>query len=116
MILDAAELRALLGRLRLSQTEAAHLVGVDPRAMRRWCSPDNDKPMPPVAERLLFLMEATPAVVDMVRVIAENVPPARLKTVHDEEDAPDHRTVLEGIYDRLQRRREQERARVTVPP
>ena len=61
------------------------MVGVDPRAMRRWCNPDNDKPMSPVAERLLFLMEATPAVIDMVRVIADNAHPARLKTVHDEE-------------------------------
>lgn len=57
-----AELRAVLGRLELSQMAAARLLGVDPRTMRRWVL--GEREIPATAVRLLFLLEHVPHVRD----------------------------------------------------
>jgi DNA-binding transcriptional regulator YiaG len=55
-----AELRALLKRLGLSQIEAALLLGVDVRTMRRWMMAEREMPEPAV--RLLWACEHYPGV------------------------------------------------------
>jgi DNA-binding transcriptional regulator YiaG len=53
-----ADLRAVLGRLELSQTGAARLLGVDARTMRRWVA--GEREISPPAARLLYLLEHAP--------------------------------------------------------
>lgn len=48
-------IRAELHRQGLSQVGAAHLIGVDPRTMRRWVDGTRDMPAP--ACRLLLLLD-----------------------------------------------------------
>jgi len=54
-----AELRDLLGRLELTQSGAARMLGVDPRTMRRWIA--GERAIPEVVVRLLDLLEHVPA-------------------------------------------------------
>lgn len=58
-------LRDTLARLHLSQMEAARLLGVEPRTVRRWCEPP-DAPghrcTPEPVCRLLDLIEHVPFV------------------------------------------------------
>jgi DNA-binding transcriptional regulator YiaG len=56
--MTADDLRAVLGRLSLSQTGAARLLGVDPRTMRRWVL--GEREIPEVVVRLLRLLEHVP--------------------------------------------------------
>jgi transcriptional regulator with XRE-family HTH domain len=49
------QFRDALAALGLSQVDAAKLLGVDPRTVRRWVSGDRDVP-PPVARFLQYLM------------------------------------------------------------
>lgn len=67
------EIRAVLIRLNLSQVAGAHLVGADPRSMRRWCS--GDQPIAPTAERLLRLLDRVPEMLPIAKEIANNREP-----------------------------------------
>jgi DNA-binding transcriptional regulator YiaG len=49
------ELRAALGRLELTQQEAARVLGVDPRTMRRWVL--GERPVPRIATHFLDHLE-----------------------------------------------------------
>lgn len=51
-------LRATLAALGLTQAEAAHMLGVDERTIRRWLAGERKIPEP--AARLLGLIEAYP--------------------------------------------------------
>jgi transcriptional regulator with XRE-family HTH domain len=60
--MTAVELRDALDRLGLTQTDAAHLLGVVDRAVRHWTS--GTRPVPEMAGRFLLLLDAldiTPA-------------------------------------------------------
>ena len=67
-------LRAVLLKLDLSQVAGAHLVGADPRTMRRWCS--GELPVAPAAERLLRLLDQVPEMLPVAQEIAANREPA----------------------------------------
>jgi transcriptional regulator with XRE-family HTH domain len=54
------ELRDVIGRLGLSFTETARLVGVDPRTMRRWLA--GEKSVTPSVVILFRLIDAVPGV------------------------------------------------------
>jgi transcriptional regulator with XRE-family HTH domain len=56
--MNAAELRALLARLEMSQLALARLLGVDPRTVRRWVLDEANIPEP--IARLLGALEAVP--------------------------------------------------------
>jgi transcriptional regulator with XRE-family HTH domain len=58
--MNAGELRDAIGRLGLSFTETARLVGVDPRTMRRWLA--GEKSVAPSVVVLFRLIEAVPGV------------------------------------------------------
>ena len=58
--MNAGELRDVIGRLGLSFTETARLVGVDPRTMRRWLA--GEKSITPSVVILFRLIEAVPGV------------------------------------------------------
>lgn len=63
-----AELRALLARLGLKQTEAARMLGVDPSAFRRWLTDkDSRRGIPPPAVAFLRLLDECPAALRHVR-------------------------------------------------
>lgn len=55
--MTAAEVRAALSRLGLSQLAAARELGVDARTVRRWCADPQQAVVPGPAVRLLALME-----------------------------------------------------------
>jgi len=52
--MSPSQLRATLARLGLTQSEAARLLGVDDRTMRRWCCAERGIPEP--VARLLWLL------------------------------------------------------------
>lgn len=58
--MNAHELRDVIGRLGLTVAATAHLVGVDPRTMRRWLA--DEKTITPSVVILLRLIEAVPGV------------------------------------------------------
>ena len=58
------DLRAALARLGLTQGQAARLMGVDARTMRRWVC--GERGMPGPAVRLLMVMEMVAGVVEML--------------------------------------------------
>ena len=66
--MTAADFRAQLARLGLSQTAAAHEIGVDARTVRRWCADPQQAEVPTPVVRLLAMME---------RAKAAPAPPAR---------------------------------------
>ncbi len=66
-----AALRAQLGRLGLTQTAAARLLGVDPRTMRRWIAGERD--ISPPAAFLLALLEAEPRIRALLAEMADRV-------------------------------------------
>lgn len=53
-----AELRTTLERLGLNQTEAARVMGVEPRAVRHWLA--GTRKVPKIVERFLALYEPKP--------------------------------------------------------
>lgn len=57
--MSAAELRAILDRLGLSQSEASRLLGIDPRTMRRWVL--DEQPVPAPVAILFRLLDECPA-------------------------------------------------------
>lgn len=60
-------LRSVLGRLGLSQTGAARLLGVNARTVRGWCEPPGapgHRSMPATVWRMLDLIEHVPGVRD----------------------------------------------------
>lgn len=58
------ELRELLGRLGLTQTGAALLLGVEGRTMRRWLA--GSRSIPPPAVRLLWLCDELPGAITLL--------------------------------------------------
>jgi hypothetical protein len=61
------DLRSVLGRLGVSHSGAARLLGVDYRTMRRWLSGELE--MPETVVRLLALLERYPEAVGVLRDI-----------------------------------------------
>lgn len=59
------ELRERITRLELSQNEFAHLVGVDPRTLRRWVSGEKDIAPPIIV--ILKLLEAVPGAAEWLK-------------------------------------------------
>ena len=58
--MTAAEIRAQLDRLGLSQSAAARELGVDVRTVRNWCAEPQRNKVPQPVIRLLALMEKHP--------------------------------------------------------
>jgi transcriptional regulator with XRE-family HTH domain len=63
--MSVKELRDVIGRLGLSFTETARLVGVDPRTMRRWLA--GEKSVTPSVVILFRLIDAVPGVTAWLR-------------------------------------------------
>lgn len=61
--MSAAEYRATLDRLGLTQAGAARAIGVDARTSRRWAL--NERPIPEPVSRLLRLFERFPTARDI---------------------------------------------------
>jgi DNA-binding transcriptional regulator YiaG len=61
----AAQFRAAIDRLGLNQLEAAHLLRVDGRTVRRWIAGDREIPGPAIA--FLELLEGCPTALRYVR-------------------------------------------------
>lgn len=53
----AAEVRESLARLGLTQTEAARIIGINPRTVRNWCAEPQRSAVPPPMRFVLWLME-----------------------------------------------------------
>lgn len=66
------EMRELRERNELTQTQAAHLFGVDPRSWRRWES--ETRPVPEVAARLLTVLHV-PGVLAILDRLADGLAP-----------------------------------------
>jgi DNA-binding transcriptional regulator YiaG len=62
-----AQLRAVLDRLGLSQSEAARLLSIDPRTMRRWVL--DEQPVPAPVAILFRLLDECPAALRHFRKI-----------------------------------------------
>jgi DNA-binding transcriptional regulator YiaG len=60
-----AEFRAALAALGLSQTAAAHLMGVRLSTVQRWCQGERETPEP--AQRLLWAMQRDPTLIAALR-------------------------------------------------
>lgn len=65
--MTAAQLRAVLDRLGLSQSEASRLLGIDPRTMRRWVL--DEQPVPSPVAILFRLLDECPAALRHFRKI-----------------------------------------------
>lgn len=59
------ELKLRIADLNLTQNEAARLLGVDPRTMRRWMS--GEKPVAPPVIVLLEMLKAVPGAADWLK-------------------------------------------------
>ena len=66
--MTGAALRATLARLGLSQSGAARLLGVRASTMQRWAQ--DQREIPPPAERLLWAMERDRSLIDALREAA----------------------------------------------
>jgi DNA-binding transcriptional regulator YiaG len=67
--MDGNDIRLMYQGLGLLQSDAAALIGVDIRTLRRWDT--GEAPIPEPARRLLRLMERSPQVLQMLRELAE---------------------------------------------
>lgn len=67
--MSAAEARAILASLELSQTEFAELIDVGPRTVRRWLSEtaQDATPIPGTIVLLLWALRDCPLVLDYLR-------------------------------------------------
>ena len=63
--MTAAEYRAALSRLGLTQGGAATLLGVDARTSRRWACGESD--IPPPVQRLLWAIERDASLAEALR-------------------------------------------------
>lgn len=74
--MTAADARAVLDLLEISQTEFAAIIGVGPRTVRRWLSTDaqDATPIPPPVCLLLRLFVECPTLFQAVR---SNSPPTQ---------------------------------------
>lgn len=69
---DRHALRAALARLGLSQTRAAHLVGVQPRKLRAWCQEEDTtghRQVPGPIWRILDMIETVPGALERLEAL-----------------------------------------------